>query len=888
MKPENWQRVQELARAAFDLDPKARPSFIGSACSGDEALRLEVESLVDSDGAAGDFIEEAVRATLWKMEPLESQEPCGQTFGPYIVEKELGRGGMSVVYLARRADRQYEASVAIKVIRRGLDPADSQRRLQIEMQILASLDHPNIARLIDAGSTSGGSPCFVMEYVPGIPIDRYSAQGGLSVTERLKLFRVVCSAVQYAHQNLIVHRDLKPNNILVTEAGSPKLLDFGIAKLLDSDMATTATAARLLTPAYASPEQILGKPVSIGSDVYSLGVLLYELLCGRRPYDLEDLSPSEVERTVCEVDPERPSIAAGRRYAGKGSAPDGNDQLAKRLSGDLDNIILKALRKDRHERYATVADLSEDLRRYLDGEPVSARRPTVIYRASKFLRRHVLAVASAALVTALLLALVVSSAIQSRRVARERDRAERVASFLTEIFALSDPDESRGGSITAREVLDSGATRIKEELNDEPEVRSSLLDTLGTVYEHLGLYDQSAPLLRESLALRREGGANQTLEFATSLNTLSAVLQHTGELDESESLCREALAIRRLLLGSKHRDVATSLNNLADVLQDKGEYESAEGLYHEGLEMRRSLLGPDHPDVAESLNGLATLHHDRGEYKEAENLYRESLAIRRAVFGDHHRKVAESIHNLGSLLQTTGDFKSAEPLLREALDLDLRLLGAASTTVATGKRHLGRLLIAKSEYDQAETLLRDALDTLRQRLGDNNEQVGTTLHELGGLFHAKGDYRQAEYFYREAISVYRKVLPPLHPYLAHPMVGLGDVLTRLDENLYAETILREALDIRRKSLPEGHWRTAEAASLLGASLTALGRFREAESLLIDSHKMLVATLGADSPRAIDARRRIVRLYEASHAPEKAGQFRAMLAAVPTSAQNRKR
>ena len=886
MTHEDWQRVQELARVAFELDPEARSGFIGNACSDDEALRVEVQSLVDSDAIAGEFIEDAVRATLQKLEPAV-RIAAGQLFGPYMVESELGRGGMSVVYLAKRADHQYEGKVAIKVVRRGLDSPDSHCRLQSEMQILATLDHPNIARLIDAGAAPDGSPFFVMEHVAGVAIDQYCAQRDLSVVERLRLFRIVCSAVQYAHQNLIVHRDLKPGNILVTEAGTPKLLDFGIAKLLDSDAVTTATAARVLTPAYASPEQILGKPVSIGADVYSLGVLLYELLCGRRPYDLEDLSPSEVERKICEIEPERPSLAVAPRR--DSDRPAGSrEHRAKRLSGDLDNIVLMALRKEPNQRYATVADLSEDLKRYLDGEPVSARRPTVTYLATKFLRRHSLAVVSATLVTALLLAFVAISAIQSRRIARERDRAERVASFLTDIFSVTDPDEARGDSITARDVLDSGAARIKEELKDQPEVRASLLDTLGTVYEHLGLYDQSEPLLQESVALRRESSAGDNLAFANSLNTLSTVLQHTGKLDMSESLCREALALRRRLLGLQHRDVATSLNNLADVLQDKGDYEAAERVYRDALEMRRGLLGPDHADVAESLNGLATLHHDRGEYVEAESLYRESLAIRRNVFGDRHRNVAQSLHNLGSLLQATGDLDGAEPLLREALDIDRALLGAAGTTVATDKRHLGRLLLARGDYAGAESLLREALETLRVRHGDSSEQVGTTLHELGGLFHAKADYRHAESFYGEAIAVYRKALPPGHPYLAHPMVGLGDVFIKLRRSDLAEPILREALEIRVKSLPEGHWRTAEAASLLGASLTELGRYREAEQLLIDSYKTLAATLGQGSAKTKNAGQRLVRFYEANHLPRKANEFRVVLQDASPAGLNRNR
>jgi serine/threonine-protein kinase len=860
-----------------------------------------------------------------------------RTIGPYKILKELGHGGMGVVYLAARADEQYEKHVAIKVIRAGADSTEVVRHFRRERQILASLDHPNIARLLDGGTTETGLPYLVMEYIQGQPLQDYCDSHRIALPGRLRTFQQVCSAVTYAHRNLIVHRDLKPSNILVTEDGVPHLLDFGIAKLLNPDVAVDAPTATglALTPEYASPEQARGEIVTTSSDVYSLGVILYELLTGRRPYRLKTRQPLEILRAVLEDEPDRPSTVASRTVEATSGgeatialtmdevgrtgdwAP---DRLARHLRGDLDAIVLMALRKEPVKRYPSVEAFSEDIGRHLDGQPVLARKGSRAYRAGKYLRRHAIGVASAAAFVLLLATLAVSMTVQSARLARERDlaakerdKAEKVSSFMVNLFRVSDPSEAKGNSVTAREILDKGSASIGSELKEQPEVKAALLDTMSRVYISLGLYPKALPLAEDALKLRREALGSDSLDVAKSLNTLSIVLRHKGDYKGAEPLSREALKIQEKHLGHENRDVASTINtlgiilwhqgdsqgaetlirdslairrkldgndnaevaatldNLANVLDEKGDSAQAETLSREALALRRKLLGNDHPAVAQNLNNLGTLLDERGETEEAEQVYREALEMWRKILGPEHPYVAISLNNLADVLEERGDYKAAEPLYRDVLAMRRKLLGNEHPDVAGSLNNLAAILDDEGNYKEAEPVAREGLAMRRKLLGNSHPHVALSLTTLGGALEGQHRLGEAEQAYREALEVRRKALPAEHPEIADNLLKLGTILMEEKPSEDAQAMLREGLAIRQKTLPKDAPDVASAESAVGFGLVRLRKFDEAEPLLLRSYALLKEK-ERDGGSTREARHHLVELYTAWGKKEKASEY----------------
>jgi eukaryotic-like serine/threonine-protein kinase len=730
MASERALRVREIVDAASRVEPARRESFVAEACGGDAELLRQVAFLMASSeaetAATEDGDEVAAPAVPWVGPVL------GRRIGPYRVVREIGRGGMGAVYLGVRDDEHYRVQVAIKLMH-GAGSAGLERRFRSERQILAHLDHPNIARLFDGGTLEEGVPYLVMEHVEGEPIGEYCDRRRLSTLERLQLFRTLCGAVHYAHQNLVVHRDIKPSNVLVTPGGVPKLLDFGIAKLVKPEATSetadlTLVAVRLMTPEYASPEQVRGAPVTTASDVYSLGVLLYELLTGHRPHRLQGRALQDIERAVCLEHPDKPSTAVGRTVdapglagatpvrltpqtvsAARGTQP---EKLQRRLEGDLDNIVLMAMRKEPARRYASAEQLSEDVRRYTEGLPVIARRDTWGYRAGKFVGRHRLGVALAATATALLLVFGVSMAHLASRLGRERDKAERVTQFMVDLFEVPDPSEARGSTVTAREILDRGATHIETGLGDQPEVQATLMDTVGRAYRGLGLYEQAAALLGEALATRERVLGEDDLETAETMAALADALRKKADYAAAEPLVRRALEFRRRVLGPEHPLVATSLDSLAVLLRDEGDLDAAEPLFRRALAIRRRLLVEGHPDVATTLLGLAEVLERRGDATAAEPLAREALAIRRKALPAGDWRTAEAAGTLAGLLAGAGRHAEAEALARESLDLLEAKRGPRSSEAQRALRRLIGIYEATGRSEQA--------GSLRSRLGSSD------------------------------------------------------------------------------------------------------------------------------------------------------------------------
>jgi serine/threonine-protein kinase len=819
--PERWQQIKVILDEALEQEEPERAGFIAAACQGDDELRREVESLAASETEIGDFIETPVfRIRLDEVEPLA----VGERIGAWRIVREIGRGGMGAVYLAERADQEFEQRVAIKVVRRGMDTDEIVRRFRSERQILAHLDHPNIAKLFDGGTTDDGRPYFVMEYVEGRPIDQLCAERKLSVRERLELFQRVCAAIHFAHQNLIVHRDLKPGNILVTADGVPKLLDFGIAKLLDptqEPFALTRLDLRPMTPEYASPEQVRGEPITTASDVYSLGVLLYLLLTGQRPYR-PTTDPQALADAICKTEPVRPSSAIAR--AGEVKLADAETRLLRRqLAGDLDNIVLMAMRKEPQRRYASADQLSNDIERYLEGLPVTARKDTLGYRTRKFVGRHKVGVTLAAAALLLIVGFSIIVTLLWQRSERARERSQAVLGFLDDLFSVTDPKQSRGASITAREVLDRGALKIKVDFTAQPELQADLMSTMGRVYLSLGVPDSAKSLFESALDLHRKTLRTGDLRVIGDLQDLASSLRLLGNDSAAEALVREALELQRQQQETKNIEYARGLTNLAAILEAKGDFDQAERLYQ-----------ADSRDIAISLNNLGKLAQTRGNYAAAEAYYRESVTIRRELAkGLPDPDLAIGLNNLASLLQDRGDFAGAEAMYRETLALRRKLYP------------------------------------------DANSKVAFTLNNLGFLLQARGDFAGAESCFREALSIADKTLERDHPNRAVYLRNFAATLVSQGKAKEAETKAREGLAIFQAKMPKS-WRVADTESVLGGCLAALGRFPEAEPLLLESYPILQKDRGDGAKHAGEARQRIIDLYTAWGKPERLAAYQTKL------------
>lgn len=881
--------LQQILDEAQTLPPHERLRFIRSACASDSDLYASAMHELESRQQW--FGEDSAAATDAPEEPMV--DLAGERVGPYRIVRSLGRGGMGEVFLAERADEQFRQQVAIKLVRRGLLSRNIQGRLKLERQILATLDHPNIARLFDGGTTADGTPYIVMEYVDGEPIDIYCDSRSLSVEQRLRLFQVVCSAVHRAHQNLIVHRDLKPSNILVARDGTTKLLDFGIAKMLDDrqmmhTMAVTQHDYRMLTPDHASPEQIRGDFITTASDTYVLGVVLYELLCGCKPFTLQGNRLGDLERAICEETPPPPSMVVQTREDGAAIARQrGTSQarLRRELAGDLDNIVLMAMRKEAERRYSSVEQFAADVQRYLDGMPVLARADAWSYRAGKFLARHALVAGLAAAFVALLIGFSITTYVQAGRIAQERDvaqvervraessqrRAEAVSEFLIDSFRLADPSHARGKEITAREILDQGAARITQELGAQPALQATLLDTIGSVYLSLDLPADAQPLIEQGLAVRRKLFGERHIDVANSLYSLTRVYEKKGDLKTAEALAVDSLAINTLLTGEDSVETAGSLCRLGVLQHAKGDQNGAERNLQECLRIRVARLGRDHEELTIPLDTLARLAQDRRDFVTAERLYREAVEIDLRNHRENHPQYVRHLHNLATALHGQGNLDAAEPLYRETVDLFRKILGPEHSETLDASGNLGRLLEDRGRFDEAQQIYATALAASRKLHPEPHVDVANLLSDLGRLALARKQYPEAEQRLREALQIYRATLPPGHSYTAGALTNLGRTLLELNRPQDAEAILQRALEEWSKALGTASPYYALARAFLGRAWAMQGRFAEAEPALLETYPVLMRA-GLDEHHTAAVRRWIEDLYQSTGRRQQAAAY----------------
>jgi serine/threonine protein kinase/Tfp pilus assembly protein PilF len=773
---------------------------------------------------------------------------------------------MGEVYLAERADAQFEQQVAIKVVHGGAIAVTMHSRLKLERQILAQLDHPNIAHLLDGGALPDGSAYIVMEYIDGVAIDEFCDTKRLDINARLKLFQTVCAAVHYAHQNLIVHRDLKPSNILVTSAGIPKLLDFGIAKLLDDRQAARYTLAvtqadiRIMTPDHASPEQVRGQAITTSSDVYVLGVLLYKLLCGSSPFFISSMRLSEIERAICEKDPLPPSqmVSADESPESK-SIADARGMSAKRLrrglDGDLNNIVLMAMRKEPERRYGSAEQLAADIQRFLDGMPVIARRDTVSYRTSKFVKRHWLPVSAAAAAAFMIVAFSITTYMQSVRIAAERDRAahqrelaeheraraEEVSSFLVNLFKLSDPKENRGNQVTARELLDSGAKRLQTGLQDQPETKAALLSTVGTVYDSLGQYQDALPLLKESLQLQARSQDHSRVD---TLLELGRARIGAGDLPGAEAPLQEALHTAQRDSGATSVQTGHSLWSLGMLRFAQGRNAEAKDLYIRSLRILEDSRAPQ-TDASLVLGDLAQVYVLEQQWILAKQTQERALEIDRRVLGDDDPRVAYRLNNLAIIAQNMGDLKLAETLYLDALKRQEHIYGDRHPETATAKGNYGLLLQREGRLSEAEPLLRSALEARLSLNGPNHFLVGYYRVSLAILLHDKGELVASENEFRQALAIYDKSLPANHQYRAALLMHFARLL--VDRKKAAEALAKgeESIKIWTATSPATSPQTALAHAIHAYALEHLGKLPQAAEELGAALPVLVKARGPD-------------------------------------------
>ena len=803
-QPFDGEQLEALFEHATSLDDAARSQFLEQVTRANPMLGQELTSLVEAEAQAQDFLTPPSAPN-----PPPAHAALGRDIGPYRLLSKIGQGGNSEVYLAMRLDGPFRRRVAVKIMTLTAK-AEQLRRFRAEQQILAGLEHPNIARLYDGGTTEMGLPFFVMEYIEGEPIDVYCRRHQLTVLERVGLVQQVCRGVQHAHQNLVVHRDLKPANILVTTEGVPKLLDFGIAKSLNPEITNLGTHPttpwdRMLTPQYASPEQISGLATTTPSDVYSLGVILFELLTHSLPYRFEDGSTAaDMERQMLEAEPIAPSQTVRQAMASRrenlpttaGSRRPAAEQLAKQLQGDLDNIVLKALRHDPQQRYGTALQLAEDLERYRLGLPVEARSRSLGYLANRFLSRYRGAVALGTVIFLLLLASAVGFASlawklgQERdHVAAERDRAQLYASLLEDVFQVSTPEQARGEQLTAREILDRAAERVRWLPSDQAHTKADLLATLGDIYRRLGLLDEAEGLLLNALELGRTHPRPAALGVTKAERNLGRLEFAKGDYDTAKTRLENVVQQAETRYGRSHLMVAEALFDLADGLHQSGDYELAASLASEALDIQRR-LGASMEDQLATRMLLANLLAMRGSVQEAIDLQEDVLQGYRRLYGNDHFKVAQTLNDLAAVMVSAG------------------------------------------QYDDAEVYYLRSLETRRKILAPAHPEIVQSLNNLAALETYRNRPVEAEQYARQALALAERSMPKDHPNLSFLYLGVASARLKLNDPGAAEAPARRSYELRRRAFGSEHPLTVRARLLLAKITMQLNCLDEAEHHLL--------------------------------------------------------
>jgi tetratricopeptide (TPR) repeat protein/predicted Ser/Thr protein kinase len=876
-----WQRIQSVFHEAVDLPAGEQLGFLKSQCGDDVALTNEVLALLKEDAQSDSLLDRGfaqVAQNILSSSPADS--PAIQEFGRYRIVKSLGEGGMGVVYLAERQDLR--SVVALKVLRDAWISPARRERFQVEQRTLAQLNHPLIARLYDADTSPDGTPFFVMEYVEGVPLTDYCKTHHCSVPERLRLFRSVCEAVLYAHQHAVIHRDLKPSNIFVKDDGTVRLLDFGIAKQLESLGETvdqTMTGLRLMTPSYASPEQIRGEPVGIQTDVYSLGVVLYQLLAGRLPFDLSDQTPEQAEKIVTGQEAKKPSAAAAEDTAPAAENRAGFSPT-KSAWADLDVLCLTAMHKDPQRRYSSVEALLRDVDHYLKGEPLDARGDTLGYRLRKFVSRNQRAVAITGAVFATVVALVIFFTVRLARARNaaltEAERAQRMQNFMTNLFEGGDASAGPADTLRVVTLLDRGVQEAQS-LGTEPGVQAQLYETLGAIYQKLGKLDQADSLLQSALDKRRAFFGSESPEVAESLIALGQLRSEQANMDQAEQLIHQGLEMDQRLLPPNDSAVAKAMTAYGELLAQRGSYDQAiQSL--DGAVRINSTPRASTADLAASLAALADAHYSAGHYQRADALYRQVLFMDSNLHGPTHPNVARDLGNLGSIQQDLGYYTEAEKFAREALAISEAYYGKDNPRTANNLTMLGRALLYQKKYDDSVAALQRALAIQEHVFGPVHPDVADTLNELGNVASMRGNYDEAGADFSRVADIYRQVYGDHHYLVAIALSNVAYNYLNKKDYHRAEQLFRDVVERFTATLSADNVNTGIARIKLGRTLLRQNRFREAEEETMAGYQVLAKQTSPSISFLRSARKDLVAEYEGLNQPKLAAKFRAELAA----------